>query len=173
MKFDFNNTVFIVYFTNGGIMRRLLRLGTLLLAIMLMAGASYAQKPRVQVSGRIAANHVRVFTKDSVYEVSGTYMIAGTLLIEPGTEVVFLDNGRLIDSVGGRLLADGEMQASYTNAAPGVGVPYNSWSYFTRPNVVSVNTKQELTVAAGKRNIVFNLVVDTVKRKIVNLKKYG
>ena len=170
MKFDFNNTVFIVYFTNGGIMRRLLRLGTLLLAIMLMAGASYAQKPRVQVSGRIAANHVRVFTKDSVYEVSGTYMIAGTLLIEPGTEVVFLDNGRLIDSVGGRLLADGEMQASYTNAAPGVGVPYNSWSYFTRPNVVSVNTKEELTVAAGKRNIVFNLVVDTVKRKIVNLK---
>ena len=60
MKFDFNNTVLIVYFTNGGIMRRLLRLGTLLLAIMLMAGASYAQKPRVQVSGRIAANHVRI-----------------------------------------------------------------------------------------------------------------
>lgn len=150
-------------------MRRLLRLGTLLLALLLMTGTSYAQKPRVQVTGRIAPSDVRVFSKDSVYQISGTYMVAGTLLIEPGAEVVFFDNGRLIDSVGGRIIADGRMAATYNSPVPAAGVQYNSTSYFMRNDVISVTTRSEETVAAGKRNIVFNLVLDTVQRRVVNL----
>ena len=156
-KIDNNNTVLMVYFTNGGIMRRLLRLGTLLLAFMLMAGASYASAPIVQVSGRIAANDVRVFLKDSIYQINGTYMIAGTLLIEPGTEVVFLDNGRIIDSVGGRIIADGFMSATYNGTAPAAGVDFNDSPYYTGDNVITITTKSELTVASGKRNVVFNV----------------
>ena len=75
-KNDKYNTVLKYYLTNGGIMRRLLRLGTMLFALLLMAGTSYAQKPLVQVSGRIAPTDVRIFFKDSTYQINGTLMIA-------------------------------------------------------------------------------------------------
>ena len=155
IKFD--NTVLSYYLTNGGIMRRLLRLGTMLFALLLMAGTSYAQKPLVQVSGRIAPNDVRIFLKDSIYQINGTYMIAGTLLIEPGTEVVFLDNGRMIDSVGGRIIADGFMSATYNTTAPAAGDDFNDSPYYTGNSVVSIGTKSELSIADGKRNVIFNV----------------
>jgi predicted outer membrane repeat protein len=157
IKFDNNNTVLSYYLTNGGIMRRLLRLGTMLFALLLMAGTSYAQKPRVQVSGRIAPNDVRIFLKDSIYQINGTLMIAGTLLIEPGTEVVFLDNGRMIDSVGGRIIADGFMSATYNSTAPAAGDDFNDSPYYTGNSVVSIGTKSELSIADGKRNVIFNV----------------
>ena len=138
-------------------MRRLLRLGTMLFALLLMAGTSYAQKPRVQVSGRIAPNDVRIFLKDSIYQINGTLMIAGTLLIEPGTEVVFLDNGRMIDSVGGRIIADGFMSATYNSTAPAAGDDFNDSPYYTGNSVVSIGTKSELSIADGKRNVIFNV----------------
>lgn len=155
IKFD--NTVLSYYLTNGGIMRRLLRLGTMLFALLLMAGTSYAQKPLVQVSGRIAPNDVRIFLKDSIYQINGTLMIAGTLLIEPGAEVVFLDNGRMIDSVGGRIIADGFMSATYNTTAPAVGDDFNDSPYYTGNSVVSIGTKSELSIADGKRNVIFNV----------------
>jgi hypothetical protein len=159
-KNDKYNTVLKYYLTNGGIMRRLLRLGTMLFALLLMAGTSYAQKPRVQVSGRIAPNDVRIFLKDSIYQINGTLMIAGTLLIEPGTEVVFLDNGRMIDSVGGRIIADGNMSATYNPVAPAAGVDFNDSPYYTGNSVVSIGTKPELSIADGKRNVIFNVTLN-------------
>jgi len=159
-KNDKYNTVLKYYLTNGGIMRRLLRLGTMLFALLLMAGTSYAQKPRVQVSGRIAPNDVRIFLKDSIYQINGTLMIAGTLLIEPGTEVVFLDNGRMIDSVGGRIIADGDMSATYNPVAPAAGVDFNDSPYYTGNSVVSIGTKPELSIADGKRNVIFNVTLN-------------
>ncbi|MFM7157118.1 MAG: hypothetical protein ACKO0Y_04825, partial [Bacteroidota bacterium] len=141
-------------------MRRLLRLGTMLFALLLMAGTSYAQKPLVQVSGRIAPTDVRIFFKDSTYQINGTLMIAGTLLIEPGTEVVFLDNGRMIDSVGGRIIADGYMAATYNPVAPAPGVDFNDSPYYTGNSVVSIGTKPELSIADGKRNVIFNVTLN-------------
>jgi photosystem II stability/assembly factor-like uncharacterized protein len=84
----------------------------------------YAEKPRVYVSGRVAPTDVRVFVKDSVYIINRDYVIGGTLLIEPGTTVKFYANGRLIDSVGGRIIADGLAKATYVpNPIVPAGVP--------------------------------------------------
>ena len=85
-------------------MQRLFRLSlfTVLLGILILA-EGIAQKPQVFVSGRIAPGDVRVFQKDSVYIVDRDYVIGGTLIIEPGTDIKFYPNGRIIDSVGGRI----------------------------------------------------------------------
>ncbi|MFC2131144.1 YCF48-related protein [Bacteroidota bacterium] len=96
-------------------MHRLLRLSFLLVLFGLLAFnvASAEDKPTVFVSGRVAPDNVRVFVKDSVYIVSRDYIIGGTLIIEPGTTVLFYANSRMIDSVGGRIIADGYAGAGY------------------------------------------------------------
>ncbi len=97
---------------------------------ILAAGVSRAQLPVVEVSGRLGPNEVRIFLKDTLYRISGTYMIAGTLIIEPGTIVEFLPNGRLIDSVGGRIIADGYVSATYDQFPNGCNpVAPNSCGY--------------------------------------------
>ena len=79
-------------------MQRWFRLSALVLACILSASISFAQKPLVQVSGRLGPNEVRIFLQDAIYQINGTYMIAGTLIIEPGTKVLFLENERIIDT---------------------------------------------------------------------------
>ncbi|MCS7176134.1 MAG: hypothetical protein NZ960_00685 [Candidatus Kapabacteria bacterium] len=96
-------------------MERWLRLFALTLTTV---GIGFAQRPVIEVSGRLGPDEVRIFLKDTIYRISGTYMIAGTLIIEPGTIVEFLPNGRLIVSVGGRIIADGYVSATY-NQFPG------------------------------------------------------
>lgn len=156
-------------------MQRWFRLSALLLAVLLTVSTGYAQKPRVQVSGRIASNEVRIFLQDSIYQISGTYMIAGTLLIEPGTEIVFLDNGRIIDSVGGRIVADGRMSATYNGTSPSsLGLlQYNDPRYFLSSSVVSEGAINEPTIAPEKYNYIFNVVLDTATKKISNLLSPG
>lgn len=93
-------------------MHRLMKALLLMVAFVLIGQAALSQ-PIVQVSGRLPQGALRVFTKDTLYQVIGQYTVSGMLLIEPGTTVEFLPNGRLIDSVGGRIIADGELQATW------------------------------------------------------------
>jgi hypothetical protein len=98
-------------------MQRLLRLSLFLVLLGIITFNTYAQ-PQVYVSGRVAPGDIRVFFKDTVYIINRDFVIGGTLIIEPGTTVRFYPNGRLIDSVGGRIIADGFASATYT-ANPG------------------------------------------------------
>lgn len=166
-------------------MQRWFRLSTLLIALALTVSVGFAQKPRVQVAGRIAPNEVRIFLQDSVYQVNGTYTIAGTLIIEPGTEVVFLDNGRMIDSVGGRIIADSRLSAVYNSITPSsIGLlEYSDPRYFLGSSVVQETSFGEPTIQGslsypgnfsnpsgyGKYNYIFNVVLDTVTKRIENL----
>lgn len=75
---------------------------------------SKADKEAVHVAGSLAPGDVRVFLKDTTYVIDQSYVVGGTLIIEPGTEVLFAPNSRLIDSVGGRIIADGFASTIYT-----------------------------------------------------------
>jgi len=138
------------------------------------------------VAGRIAPNEVRIFLQDSVYQVNGTYTIAGILIIEPGIEIVFLDNGRMIDSVGGRIIADSRLSAAYNGTPPSsIGLlEYSDPRYFLNSAVVQETNFAEPTIQGGltypgnftnpsgygKYNYIFNVVLDTVTKRIENLK---
>ena len=186
-------------------MQRLIR-SCIFMAVfaVLSVGIALGQTPKVQVSGKLATGDVRVFVKDTIYEINRAYVIGGTLIIEPGTQVEFSPNGRLIDSTGGRIIADGFAEASYTanpellngfdlnpvatafsSANPNRGAlpPYAGYSdlaYFLHGNngntssgtISTVNfsgTTPELTVNNDKRNFIFNVVLDTVNRKLKQL----
>lgn len=90
------------------------------IALFLMLGLlGIAQDSRAQqykeVSGWLNAGQTRVFKSrtpgnsltDTIYRISGRYMVAGRLVIEEGAEVHFLPDGRLIDSAGGKIIANG------------------------------------------------------------------
>jgi predicted outer membrane repeat protein len=160
-------------------MQRLFRLA-LWLTLAFTSYEGFAQSNLVDVTGRIAPGEVRVFLRDSLYRVSGTYMIGGTLIIEPGTTVEFTDNGRMIDSTGGRIIADGRMRITYNNVnfanidldpvTPGIQRPYGyaDPAFFLNPSVFTITTPNEVTVAgnrnvatSGKNNFVYNVVLDT------------
>ena len=87
-------------------MQRLFR-STIFIAVLTLLSTSivFGQDRTVEVSGKLAPGDVRVFVKDSVYRINQSYVIGGTLIIEPGTLVRFSPNGRLIDSTGGRIIA--------------------------------------------------------------------
>jgi|GEM_PF-1795029 len=102
-------------------MPRFLRALLLLLAFTLAGSAAVAQSiPIVTVSGRLAQGQLRVFTKDTLYQIAGRYTIAGQLIIEPGTTVEFLPNGSLIDTVGGKIIADGLQDAIWNRDTTGL-----------------------------------------------------
>jgi len=171
----------------------------------LITSVAFGQS-KVQVSGRLAPGDVRVFVKDTVYEINRSYVVGGTLIIEPGTLIEFTPNGRLIDSTGGRIIADGFAEAIYsanpqltsgTNLNPtgvagttanpnraGGTLPayagYSDLAYFfhgvannnTTGTVTTINfsgTTPELTVNSTKRNFIFNVILDTVNRRMRNL----
>ena len=123
------NKFFVISNFLGGNMHRLLRLSLLMILLCIVSVTEgYAQlKSQVFVSGRLAPGDVRVFVKDSVYIIDKEYVIGGTLLIEPGTEIYFYTDGVLIDSVGGRIIADGFARAEY-HANPIIPAADNSYS---------------------------------------------
>lgn len=177
----------------GGIMQRLIRLCVLMaFAFILSSSSGYAQKT-VKISGRIAPGDVRVFVKDSIYTVEREYVVGGTLIIEPGTTVYFHPNGRLIDSTGGRIIADGFAEATYTSNPHGIdplgiaGSSQNphSWTgyadinYFLfdgnnspSPDVIrtiDVTTVRDKSVHPNKYNYLFNVVLNRTTRQITEL----
>lgn len=176
-------------------MQRFIRL-FLFVAVATMLGynSSWAQKPIAYVSGRIAPGDVRVFSKDSTYIFNNQYIVAGTLIIEPGTRVEFNPQGKLVDSVGGRIIADGRAAATYksnpviggvtTNPMATAGSTTNplSWSGYADlnyalygngvtglDNTIKVATYRDITVNPAKYNHIFNVVVNKTTRKLRNL----
>ncbi len=163
-------------------MQRLLRLSLFALLLGLLAtSAGYAQQ--VFVSGRIAPGDVRVFVKDSTYIINRDYVVGGTLIIEPGTEIYFYPNGRLIDSTGGRIIADGFAMTDYNANPDGInpiatpGSPsnpqgfdgYSDLDYFLyegTDNTVDVDTDRDPTVHPSKENIIFNVKLDIQNRVV-------
>ncbi len=135
-------------------MQRLLKALLLLVTCSLVGGTAFAQTlPIVGVSGRLSQGNYRVFTKDTLYQIAGQYTVSGALFIEPGTTVEFLPNGRLIDSVGGRIIADGELEAKFNGATPNVNVYPDRYCdvNFLRANV-NIGGKPEIT-APGPNHI--------------------
>ncbi len=141
-------------------MQRWFRLSSLLLVLTAAFSVVRAQD-YVEVRGSLPPGAVRVFVRDTVYRISGTYTIGGTLVIEPGTRVEFLPNGRLIDSTGGRILADGRASATYNaNAVNPLLPPYTGYddpSYFGAPGVVTSTIATEPTIHASKHGVVFHV----------------
>ncbi|MES2764882.1 MAG: T9SS type A sorting domain-containing protein [Bacteroidota bacterium] len=174
-----SNNVVNSFLPNGGSMQRLFRLA-LWMVLALSASEVFAAPPIAEVNGRVSPGEVRVFLRDTLYRVNGTYTIGGTLIIEPGTTVEFTDNGRMIDSTGGRIIADGRMSVTYNNVnfinvdldpvTPGIQRPYGfaDPGFFLSPGVFTISTPNEVTVAgnrntanSGKNNFVYNVVLDT------------
>jgi len=127
-------------------MQRLLK-ALLLMAVFAVVGQVAVAQYVLPVSGRLPQGALRVFTKDTIYRVVGHYVVSGTLLIEPGTTVEFTANGRLVDSVGGKIIADGELEAiwngdqnsvtSYPNRYCDVGYINATVSSTGRPEITA------------------------------------
>lgn len=105
---------FVFLFTRGGTMQRFFI--ALLLCLGLVTTASEVQAQfLVEISGYLPAGRTRVLHSrvpnnsqlDTIYRVSGTLSIAGRLVIQEGAEVQFLPNGRVVDSTGGKIIANG------------------------------------------------------------------
>ncbi|MDZ4745979.1 MAG: T9SS type A sorting domain-containing protein [bacterium] len=145
-------------------MQRWFRLSSLLL-VLTAAFTLVRAQDYVEVRGSLATGQVRVFVRDTIYRISGTYTIGGTLVIEPGTRVEFLPNGRLIDSTGGRIIADGRMTATYNAAAVNPLFPpytgYDDPAYFGAPGVVTSTIAPEPTIHTSKYGVVFNVDLGT------------
>ena len=145
-------------------MQRWFRLSSLLLTLT-AAFTSILAQDYVEVRGSLPPGQVRVFVRDTVYRISGTFTIGGTLVIEPGTRVEFLPNGRLIDSTGGRIIADGRASATYNpNAANALFPPYTGYDdtdYFGAPGVVTSTISQEPTIHGSKESTIFSVDLGT------------
>lgn len=117
---------------------------------------------QVKLTGSLPPGDVRIFLKDSTYLIDGDYIIGGTLIIEPGTTVLFGPNSRIIDSVGGRIIADGFASARYTanpnGEDPNVGTCPDPWrnpisqgyatlNYFTYEPINPNSTYRDTTIA--------------------------
>ena len=69
----------------------------------------------VDVSGYLLPTQTRTFyartpnnsQTDTIYRISGYYNVSGRLIIQPGAEVHFLTDSRILDSTGGRIIANG------------------------------------------------------------------
>ncbi|NQW30577.1 MAG: T9SS type A sorting domain-containing protein [Ignavibacteria bacterium] len=141
-------------------MQRWFRLSSMLLVLTAACSVVLAQD-YVSVRGSLPPGSVRVFVRDTVYRISGTYAIGGTLIIEPGTRIEFLPNGRLIDSTGGRIIADGRASATYTaNAANALFPPYTGYddpAYFGATGVLTSTIATEPTIHSSKYGTIFNV----------------
>lgn len=141
-------------------MQRWFRLSSLLLALTAALSVVQAQD-YVEVRGSLSPGVVRVFVRDTIYRISGTYTIGGTLVIEPGTRVEFLPNGRLVDSTGGRIIADGRASATYNpNAVNALQPPYAGYddpAYFGAPGVLSSTIYTEPTIHPSKYGMIFHV----------------
>ena len=102
------------FLTNGGSMYRYLTALFMLVALGLFADQVQAQNI-VHVSGYLSGTrelHPRVPSNsalDTIYYIEGNYSIGSgaKLLVDEGAELWFQPNSRIIDSAGGKLIANG------------------------------------------------------------------
>ncbi len=162
-------------------MLRLIRV-SILLAVLTLVGHVGSVAEDVQVSGRVAPGDVQVFLKENTYIINKSYVIGGTLIIEPGTNIKFHPNGRLIDSVGGRIIADGDARATYNQSPDGV-IPnspdplinngfsgYADLDYFTFTrngvSTVEVSTQRDQTINAAKLDLMNSVILNKSTRTL-------
>lgn len=169
-------------------MQRLIRLSILVVLLGLFSMAESFSQQIVYVSGSIAPGKVRIFSKDSLYVINKDYVVGGTLIIEPGTTIHFHPDGRLIDSTGGRIIADGFAKATYVQNPNGVNpvtayepLGYASFDYFflgavdqyndnsTSARTIRVETPKDPTVHPDKFNHIFHVLLDKSTRQVVDL----
>lgn len=156
-------------------MQRFIRLSLLMVLMGMFGAAGLQAKPQAVVSGPLASGDVRVLVKDSTYIIDRDYMISGTVIVEPGTEVLFYPNSRVVVKEGGRFIADGQAHATYEPGSLNPLAGSNSYygyadpDYFLNAGVVDVSTVEELTVNRQKENIVYNVLYDTLNKVIKDL----
>jgi hypothetical protein len=171
------NRFFVISNFLGGNMHRLLRLSFLMVLFGLLAfSKAAAELPSQEISGRVAPGDVRVLVKDTVYSVNGDYIIGGTLLIEPGTTIKFNTEGRIVDSVGGRIIADGFARAEYvSNPIVPAGIPNAGWTtsdplYPDYP--LGKNNRYDFEDYADLNYFLYNaayLISDNSNQRVINL----
>ncbi|MBX3043493.1 MAG: T9SS type A sorting domain-containing protein [Candidatus Kapabacteria bacterium] len=169
-------------------MQRLIRLSILVVLFGMFTMAEGFAQPAVYVSGSIAPGKVRIFAKDSLYIVNKDYVVGGTLIIEPGTTVHFHPQGRIIDSTGGRIIADGFAKATYVQNPSGINpvtayepLGYASFDYFflgavnqyndnsAAARTIRVETPKDPTVHPDKFNHIFHVLLDKSTRQVVDI----
>ena len=169
-------------------MQRLIRMSILVVLLGMFAMADGFAQPPVYVSGSISPGKVRIFCKDSLYIVDKDYVVGGTLIIEPGTTINFYPQGRIIDSTGGRIIADGFAKATYVPNPNGVNpvtayepLGYASFDYFflgavnqyndnsAGARTIRIETPKDPTVHVDKFNHIFHVLLDKSTRQIVDL----
>ncbi len=174
-------------------MQRFFRL-SILAFILAIFGYNTGQADQVYVSGETESGHVRIFVKDSTYVIDRAYTVKGTLIIEPGTEVLFNPLGKLVVAAGGRVIADGFAEATYTQnpdnidpvAAPGSSANPYGWAgysdldYFLYQSetsrtvsTIGVETARDITVHEDKYDYVYNVILDLDDRTIRDLEHPG
>ncbi len=103
------------------------------------AGQLQAQR-LIPISGYLPAGQTKVFpprtpqnsATDTIFEISGDYHVAGTLIVQEGAEVWFLPNSRIIDTAGGKIIANGCAGLNRRILFRGAGINANSveWGHF-------------------------------------------
>jgi predicted outer membrane repeat protein len=159
-------------------MQRFIRMSLLMVLIGLFSTGALWAKPQAYVSGTLNSDEVRVFLKDSTYVIDRDYMVSGTLIVEPGTEVLFYPNGRVVVREGGRLIADGDARAEYkegvnplstSNGYTGYADPAYFLGLESGDDFIDVQTAEEMTVNREKENHIFNVIYDIENRTLRGL----
>ena len=110
-----------------------------LVALFLILGAlgvvqtSNAQQI-VEISGYLTPGQTRILHSrtpgnaltDTIYRISGRLSVSGTLRIMEGAEVHFLPDGRIVDSAGGKIVANGFQGLARRIQIRGINVNSNS-----------------------------------------------
>ncbi|HYM21480.1 MAG TPA: FlgD immunoglobulin-like domain containing protein [Candidatus Kapabacteria bacterium] len=117
-------------------MQRLLVAFLFSLVFLGIAQESQAQRI-VDVSGYLTAGNTRTFysrtpnnsNTDTIYRISGNYSISGRLVIQEGAEVHFLPGGRIVDSVGGKIIANGFSGLQRRIQIRGININGNSYEW--------------------------------------------
>jgi len=157
------NRMWSMFLTNGGSMHRYITAFIVLLALA-FAGEAHAQWIKT-ISGYLPAGQTNeLFPRvpnnsalDTIYQIAGNYDVSGTLKIDEGSELEFLPNSRVLDSAGGKIVANGYTGLNRRILFRGLAVNANSheWGHFViLPNSDSAYFANVRFVNFRKRNTV-------------------
>lgn len=135
-----------------------------LLGLAVFAGPLSAQTLQT-VSGYLPVGKTKVFyprvpgnsALDTIYEIAGNYDVSGFLSISEGAEIWFLPNSRIVDSAGGKIIANGFCGLNRRILFRGLSVNDSSfeWGHFDiLPNSDSAYFANVRFVNFRKRNSV-------------------
>lgn len=136
----------------------------IVLLALAFAGEAHAQYIKT-ISGYLPAGQTNeLFPRvpnnsalDTIYQISGNYDVSGTLKIDEGSELEFLPNSRVLDSAGGKIIANGYTGLNRRILFRGLRINANSheWGHFViLPNSDSAYFSNVRFVNFMKRNTV-------------------